>query len=198
MAQLEPCPLCGKNKWIGLKCKCVGRQSREAHRKRRLLRNKALRPVILMGGSIAVWTTVLVALGNAAAESTGGPVFRLIVPGLASMVGGWIRWDQDWRRGVDVWRMFWWRFPFDWRAKWESFRNMWLTMHRPIFKGFCIAAAIAMLIGFLRLPRLHKAVESMKAKTAVLQPDLPLRHWPACASLTDRAPRGFRMNRHGA
>lgn len=168
MAQLESCPLCGGKKWVGRECRCVLQRSRDGAQQRhhaaqmhRAAKKKKLRPLLLMCGSIAVWTMVLVLIGNEVAEETGDPVFRLIVPGLASILGGWMRTGYDYEDGVDIWKMIWVPFPFDWQEHWESFRNMWLTMDRPIFKGFYIATIIAIWIGFLRLPGLQKAIEAL-------------------------------------
>jgi hypothetical protein len=168
MAQLGQCPLCGKRKWISRECRCVlqryrdGAQQRHpAAQMRRAARKKKLRPLLLLCGSIAVWTVVLVVIGDAVAAEQAGPVWRLIVPGIASVLGGWMRTGYDYEDGVDIWKMIWVPFPFDWQEHWERFRNMWLTMDRPIFKGFYIAAIIAIWIGFLRLPGLQKAIEAL-------------------------------------
>ena len=168
MAQLERCPLCGGKKWVGLKCRCVIRRSRNPAQQRRhaakqrcVARQKWQRPFVLMGVSMAVWTMVLVLIGNEVAQETGDPVFRLIVPGLVGIIGGWMRTGYDYEDGVDIWKMIWVPFPFDWHEHWESFCNMWLTMNRPIFKGFYIATIIAIWIGFFQLPKLHKLIESL-------------------------------------
>ncbi|MCH2135783.1 MAG: hypothetical protein MK101_04270 [Phycisphaerales bacterium] len=105
-----------------------------------------------MLGSIAVWMALIISLGDLAASHWEAPIWRLLVPVICCVDGGWIRLDMDLSEGVDVVRQWLWPFPWDWQERWESFQIMWTTMDRPIFKGFYIAAFIALWVGFFQLP----------------------------------------------
>jgi len=111
--------------------------------------------------SMTVWTIVLILISNEVARETDDPVFRVIVPGLAGIIAGWMRTGYDYEDGLDLWKMATVPLPFAWHEHWESFCNMWRTMGRPIYKGFYIAVSLAFGIGFLQLPRLHKLIESL-------------------------------------
>ncbi len=168
MAQLEPCPLCGGKKWVGLKCRCVIRaarsdaeQRRHEAKQRRAARQKWQRPLILMTVSMTIWTMVLILISNEVARETDDPGFRVIVPGLAAIIGGWTRTGYDYEDGFDLWKIVTVPLPFAWHEHWESFCKMWRTMHNPIYKGFYIAVSLTFWIGLLQMPKVQSLIGAL-------------------------------------